>query len=360
MAKSTLPLRAPAPAAAAKKDEPLPVVLDLGTARQTDLIIAMQQIKAWAATQTIGDLPLKAGWNEITPELALHLLARNSANRPVTLKTVIKYARSMVKGDWHRTGQAIIFDVNGVLLEGQHRLLAALFSGASFTTYVVTDAPDEADLFAYIDNNKPRDGADALATSGENGQSRHVNSAVKVAIRYDAGGWDITRTPRQMDAEPIDVLHYVRAHPNLPEASAMAWGNFQKGMKAIGHDGIATFCAWQIIDRYGFDELHDFMEPFTTGAELAKDSPILALRERLRAAAEKSKDPEAVITLGYRLALVILAFNLHYRGEPVLTKDIPGTKKQRAQSAGLHVSPSEPFPTFPEVGEEAAEAAEAA
>lgn len=351
MAKSTLRMSAPADKPDDKQQ--LPVALDLTTARQTDLNVVMEQIKAWAATQQIGDLPLETGWNEITPELALQLLARNRANRPVTLKTVLKYARSMAKGDWHKTGQAIIFDVNGVLLEGQHRLLASLLSTTAFTTFVVTDAPDEPDLFAYIDNNKSRNGADALATSGANGQSRHVNAAVKIAIQYEAGGFDITRSPRQMEVEPIDVLHYVRAHAELPKASGIAWGNFPAGMKSIGHDGIATFFAWQVIERYGYDELSGFMEPFTTGAELAKDSPILALRERLRAAG----DDEKTIKLGYRLALLIRAFTLHYRGEPVLTKAIPGTKKQPGQLAGLHVSPSEPFPSFPDVGEEAAEAA---
>lgn len=74
---------------------------------------------------------------EVTPLLAQVWIARNHRHRPVEPKRVRKYARRMAVGEWGLNGKCITFDADGVLLGGQHRLLACIESGCPFTTLVV-------------------------------------------------------------------------------------------------------------------------------------------------------------------------------------------------------------------------------
>lgn len=328
-----------------------PVVLDLNTASPQALESTLNNLKVWMAGQTLPPLRVTPGWHTVTPEIALDWLCRNRGNRKVTLATVAKYAKNMQANRWRKTGQGIVFDCNGKLLEGQHRLLACLFSGASFTTFVVTDASDEHDIFAFIDNGKLRSAADALYTSGSNGCSKMLAAAVKIAVRYEAGGFKIGSLPRMPELEPFEVMDYIEANKTIVDAAHKLVANFRKGIKVIGHEGIATFFGWQVIDRYGIGELDRFLQPLTSGANLAEDSPILALRDRLRMAG----DDETKITIQQRLGLLIKGFSMHYCGETVLLK---ATRKrnQPAQQEGLYLADNEDFPQFPEA-EQVAEAA---
>lgn len=60
----------------------------------------------------------------ITPSTAANLLHLNVKNRPLSPTTVEKYRRDMAAGRWTYAADAIRFDVNGNLLDGQHRLTA--------------------------------------------------------------------------------------------------------------------------------------------------------------------------------------------------------------------------------------------
>src|SRR5678816_1487928 len=127
-----------------------PVVVDLDTINPQALESALDQLKAYVAGQTLPPLSIQSGWHTVTPQIALDWLCRNRANRRVTLAILRKYARNMAEGRWKKTGQGIVFDCQGKLLEGQHRLLACLFSGATFSTYVVTGAADDLDILSLI------------------------------------------------------------------------------------------------------------------------------------------------------------------------------------------------------------------
>ena len=61
----------------------------------------------------------------VSPELANHLLNNHyRQNRKVKKRVVEKYARDMKAGNWLFTGESIGIDVEGKILDGQHRLMA--------------------------------------------------------------------------------------------------------------------------------------------------------------------------------------------------------------------------------------------
>ena len=84
---------------------------------------------------------MKTEFLRITPEMAADMLSRNQNNRSIRTKVVESYARDMQNGAWEETAQAITFDVDGNLLDGQHRLNAIIKAGVPQNMLVVTDAP---------------------------------------------------------------------------------------------------------------------------------------------------------------------------------------------------------------------------
>jgi hypothetical protein len=333
-----------------------PVSLDLDNASAGALASAISAVKDYFTTHPQPALALQSGWHVVTPQLALLLLSRNRGNRRAVLATVQKYLRSMRASKWRRTGQAIVLNSAGDLVEGQHRLWAALFGNVSFTTFIVTDAEDAPDLFAYIDNGKPRSAADALFTSGDNGASRQVASAVSIAMRFDAGLFRVGSLPSMEKPEPWEVIDFSHTNPTLKEAAHKLNANFAKAAKLIGHAGVATFFAWQVMDRYGMNVLATFLTPLATGANLAEDSPIKALRDRLQVG---GADQDGRLNQQNRLGLLIKAFAMDYCGE-VIPPAPPRRRGVPPQPDGLFLADNEDFPEFPPASAAAGEDRDAA
>lgn len=104
----------------------------------------------------------------ITPEIAKELLATNTRNRSVSSSRVRGFARDMSRGRWKLTHQSIAIGADGVLLDGQHRLLAVLESGVSVPMVVAHDT--SPDTFDSIDIGGKR-------TAGDTAFLRGVKSA---------------------------------------------------------------------------------------------------------------------------------------------------------------------------------------
>ena len=83
------------------------------------------------------------GVYKITPEFADYGLSTSLRNpRGRTLQSTIdKYAEDMKAGEWTLNGEPIIFNEEGRLQEGHHRLMAVIRSDTTIESYVVFDAP---------------------------------------------------------------------------------------------------------------------------------------------------------------------------------------------------------------------------
>jgi hypothetical protein len=72
----------------------------------------------------------------ITPAKAAEYLTHNTGNRNLRVKASQKIARDIVTGKWQLTHQAIAFDRNGRLIDGQHRLSAIIIANMPVEMYV--------------------------------------------------------------------------------------------------------------------------------------------------------------------------------------------------------------------------------
>jgi len=98
---------------------------------------------------------------EITPEIAAEMLQHNKNNRYVQNNTVAFYTEQMLRGQWKLNGEAIKFDWNGNLIDGQHRLLAVVNSGVTIQTYVIRNLNPES--FDTIDTGRGRSASAVLS-----------------------------------------------------------------------------------------------------------------------------------------------------------------------------------------------------
>ena len=79
---------------------------------------------------------LEHRWEEIGPDKAMKYLETMNGNRTVRQARVDFYAAQMKAGMWRPTHQGIAFDKDGHLVDGQHRMWAAVESKTAITIMV--------------------------------------------------------------------------------------------------------------------------------------------------------------------------------------------------------------------------------
>lgn len=108
----------------------------------------------------------------------------NGINRPLNTDRVGSLAQAMRLGTWQQNGQGIVISDKGRLLDGQHRVAAAIRVGKPFTVLVVSGV--EEDAFKTMDNNKSRSVGDSLAAAGHlNG--RNLSTVLRLFYAYQTG-----------------------------------------------------------------------------------------------------------------------------------------------------------------------------
>ena len=138
----------------------------------------------------------------ITPQMAEKMLGKNVKNRIVRASAVSAYARDMARGEWRLTGEAIKFDSDGNLIDGQHRLLAVITANVSVDMLVITGLPPESQQ--YLDSGRKRTHSDQLRLSGET-QSALLASAARQVWLWDTGNMSENVLPTFAEvAEVID------------------------------------------------------------------------------------------------------------------------------------------------------------
>jgi hypothetical protein len=244
----------------------------------------VEQFHKWSDEQPpVEPHGLVDGWQTITPQIAENILRRNppGINRKPALSTIHYYARQMKAGEWKRTGQPIILSDKGDLLDGQHRAWAGYLSNRAFDNYVVTEVPHFENIFAYIDNGKPRSAKDALFTAGINGLSAVISQAVALGRLYDANALAVMKNKHVDRPTPVEVLAYAASNPLLAKAAHVQIGEYKAATKLIGYPDIAVFAAWKILEGFSEDSLDHFMSDLGSSEPLADGDPILLLRKKL-------------------------------------------------------------------------------
>lgn len=206
----------------------------------------------------------------ITPEKAKHILKHyNKYNRPAAANTVMKYCKDMMAGNWLETGATISFDIKGMLVDGQHRLLACVKSGHTQTFDVVYGLPEKA--FGVIDNGKTRTNSEILSMMGYDNSSV-LSAMVRSIISYQStGNADAKKAQAFRGANQItksQIIDYLQDHPELENYVE----RYAKGQ--IVSNSIASFCYWLLDNDPNATEgcAEDYLDQVLLGLNLKENT----------------------------------------------------------------------------------------
>ena len=124
----------------------------------------------------------------------------------------------MAKGNWLLTGDTIKIDTNYRLLDGQHRLLAVIKSGAIIETCVAHHVESGG---RFIDRGRPRKLSNYLAHEGVKHASI-VAAAARLHVLHDKGLWakPSVQTGDILDSEVYECVE--RRKVQLERSAALA------------------------------------------------------------------------------------------------------------------------------------------
>lgn len=215
-------------------------------------------------------------------------LINHNFNRKLKHALVHQLATDIRAGRWRPNGESIVFDKNGRLIDGQHRLHAIVEADLAVELVVVEGV--EPDAIVTIDSTPCRTPAEVLRMKGE-ACPGHLAKTVVFVWRYEqrrhpfAGGTPtrqeqiatLDRCPRIRDSVAIAAAHATRILPT----SLVAFAHF-----VLAKD-----------DRRDEAPATRFVELLTEGDGLEQTSPIFQLRRRLiegRGLARQLDQPELV------------------------------------------------------------------
>jgi len=241
----------------------------------------------------------------MTPEQAEAFLSRNVANRPLSEGNILSIEAELLAGRAIYDATPIRFDVNGELIDGQHRCHAVVRSGVPLDVLVVYGLPVAAK--DVIDTGRVRKGSDSLAMAGEVNTSILASTLRLVARWSDEAGLQGGRDRRVSNAELMGILART---PGIREAVAVVSGSREH--RTIAPPSVMAFTIW-LLRRIDHGAADYFINSTVEGANLGARDPRLILRRVLLNAPARR-------TIGdYRntLAWFIKAWNAHRSGSQI-------------------------------------------
>ena len=232
----------------------------------------------------------------ITPKRAAELLSLNLKNRNIRRTVVDRYAKDMTAGRWKFDGSPIRISVEGVLIDGQHRLTAIIESGVTLPMMVIYDLPTE--VRDSIDTGAVRSAADVLHFNGFPDASALAATARIVMLR-EAGSTGLNVASLTNAA----IHQWVEQNPSILESAEVYRRSYRNVPGSPSVIAAAHFMCAQ-VDK---DQAHHFfVTRLIETLGLTADDPVRALR--LRLGSIMGRDSYAI--KAEQLRYIILAWNI--------------------------------------------------
>lgn len=154
----------------------------------------------------------KSDWMNVTPSLAREWLKFNTENRPFRRNVADGYKAAFQRGEYLATHQGVAFDVNGRLLDGQHRLTAISEMPDDFVVEMLVTTGLPTPAFKVIDQGLKRTHSDVLS----------IPQGLAAVARFAA----VLTEHKKSSVTPIMLVPYVNglkpAYDRLVEYAPMA------------------------------------------------------------------------------------------------------------------------------------------
>lgn len=251
----------------------------------------------------------------VTPKVARKWLESVAPNRRVRPHIVSRYAEAMARGEWLQTGEAIKFNVNDELVDGQHRLLAVVESDVTVRMFVQRGLPVEA--MTVLDSGVKRNLGDLLKLRDETDTA--LLGSVLVSIDQVRLAFELGRWPTGRDHYPshTQCLQLLDAEPKLREA-------VREGRRVHASMGLAVRPTVVVVGLYELQALDEAdAEAFflqLSGIEVKDGSVVHLFRKRFQ-----SRSMDRPTSTRDQLGLLIKTWNFWRQGtDPVALRWAPG------------------------------------
>ena len=245
----------------------------------------------------------------ITPKVAEQMLQNNNNNRPVNEDNLAFIMKAMKDSNFQLTGEAIKFSSGGTLLDGQHRLMAIVKSKVPCKMLVVRGL--EEGVFKFLDTGRKRTAADVLHINGVS-YSTNTAALINFVLLYKSGNARNFSSKNKRGGKQIsnfDIAEFYEKNKESIDYSLQL--AVKSKCKLMSKSQLA---GWHyILKGLSFHEADEFCSKFAEGANLAKTSPIFAIREKLM----QDRINKLKMPIQMKYALFIKAWNAFRKGKSV-------------------------------------------
>lgn len=275
------------------------------------------------ATPTVHPKPT-AKLMTVTPKLASEWLGKNRKNRNLRPALVSRYARDMKAGRWEVTGEAVKFNTDGNLTDGQHRLAAILQSGTAVDLFVVHNLNGHSQ--DVMDTGTRRSAQDMLLLNGKR-NTAVLASAVRLCLNWQVGNLKTSASFPSFSPTHSEVLDFAESDPRIQWAADRARHFYTAGLRSL-KPSVMAFCLWLMADEDA-SAANTFFQSMADMTTDGPGDPRYALLRRLHTMRDEK------VTQVFQATAVLKAWQAWRKGE----------KLQRIQASG-HGKPSS-FPIQP-------------
>lgn len=248
-------------------------------------------------------ITLKIEW--INPETAKEYLSHNINNRPMSKRHVGNWFNSMERNDWMVTNDAICFDVNGRLINGQNRLQALIQANKELPFPVFRNLPSRA--FAYMDCGKTRTGGDTLATqdvSNYNVISAAVSKKLALCKRVIIGDKGAKQDAK---INNNDILLEYQQNKDFYDLLASDMLSIYKKTRLLNLSTATGITAYLTLEKkYDYVLVVDFFK-MVYGVEPSTNNAVTLLNQRL----VRDKSLNSKMESRFKHKLIIKAWNYY-------------------------------------------------
>ncbi|EIA1590694.1 hypothetical protein K6837_004686 [Vibrio parahaemolyticus] len=215
-----------------------------------------------------------------TPELIDTLLSMNTNNIPKAKAKISLYSRLMIEGKWKYNGDSIRVSENGVLLDGQNRLIAARNADFRLVSDLIIGLPDE--VFSTIDQGRVRQKGQILARDlGITGpEARVLSIAVPKIIKHDNNlSQGTTSGSTSKYTVTVDMINkYIEEHPDIMDDVQYVKSTF--GSRSILPMPTILFM-YHIGSRYNVEYTQKFLNKLLRSIDLKQNETLHHLNQIL-------------------------------------------------------------------------------
>lgn len=218
---------------------------------------------------------LVAGFFSISPSIALYILENNnSKNRKISISKIRQTSSDILSGKFLVNGESVIFDRNGLLLDGQHRLFSCVETGVKIVSLCAFGIDPEA--MQTIDLGKVRTSGDVAQISGiPSGNA--VAAIARMMIAYDSTNGETLGRPQDISSN--EILEYLRDNPDI--SHVYRWASTH-ALNLRGICSATVLCAARIIlhRKYGPSVMY-YLNQVGSGINIGPNDPAFVVRRRL-------------------------------------------------------------------------------